>query len=201
MAIVGLDGVIVRVNDAFVTRTGFTEDELVGRALDDLTPADDRDGRPWPRIEDHEVERRFTRRDGSTGWALWQHSIITDSSGEPAAYVSHCLDISKRKRAEEELSWQARHDPLTGLPNRALFVERLEAVLDRRRRTPSPAASRVLFVDLDNFKVVNDSLGHGDGDRLLEAVAERLRPRRAPAGRHRPLRRRRVHRAGRRRHR
>jgi diguanylate cyclase (GGDEF)-like protein/PAS domain S-box-containing protein len=176
MAIVGLDGVINRVNDAFCTRTGFVEADVVGRALDDLTPAEDRDGLPWPRVEEgvRETERRFVRADGSIGWALWQHSLITDSDGRPASYVSHCLDISKRKDAEQELSWQAHHDPLTGLPNRALFTQRLAGALDRRRSDGNGRVA-VLFVDLDNFKVVNDSLGHEVGDRLLEAVAERLR--------------------------
>src|SRR6185503_10235336 len=101
-------------------------------------------------------------------------SLTRDIDGRPAAYVSHCLDISQRKRAEDALSWQAHHDALTGLPNRELFVQRLEGALERRRERGSGRVA-VLFVDLDNFKVVNDSLGHGAGDRLLEAVSERLR--------------------------
>jgi diguanylate cyclase (GGDEF)-like protein len=116
-------------------------------------------------------ERRFVRRDGSTGWALLQHSLLgANESG--SYYVTHFLDISKRKDIESQLDYQAHHDPLTGLPNRKLFTERLTEAL--AIRTEGRTAG-VLFVDLDNFKLVNDSLGHGAGDRLLVAIAERMR--------------------------
>lgn len=82
-------------------------------------------------------------------------------------------DITIRKQLEDQLRHQALHDPLTGLPNRALFVDRLQHALDRTERGPAGSIA-VLFLDLDDFKTVNDSLGHEAGDRLLEAVAERL---------------------------
>jgi|GEM_PF-1007308 len=82
-------------------------------------------------------------------------------------------DITIRKQLEDQLRHQALHDPLTGLPNRALFVDRLQHALDRTERGPTGSIA-VLFLDLDDFKTVNDSLGHEAGDRLLEAVAERL---------------------------
>ena len=80
------------------------------------------------------------------------------------------LDITERKCAEERLAHLAYHDPLTGLPNRAMFNEHLELVLARARRTGSGAA--VLFIDLDDFKLVNDSFGHSAGDELLRQVAD-----------------------------
>ena len=82
-------------------------------------------------------------------------------------------DITLRKQLEDQLRHQALHDPLTGLPNRVLFVDRLQHALDRTERGPAGSIA-VLFLDLDDFKTVNDSLGHEAGDRLLEAVAERL---------------------------
>src|SRR5919112_116231 len=115
-------------------------------------------------------ERRFVRADGSVGWALWQHSLVRDRVGAPTYWVCHMRDISQRKQAERELAYQAHHDSLTGLPNRALFLQRLGASIDR-----GAGEIAVVFVDLDNFKVINDSLGHEAGDRLLTVVADRLR--------------------------
>jgi diguanylate cyclase (GGDEF)-like protein len=162
MAIVGLDGVVQSANLALSQRV---DSDPVGRHLADLVFPGDLAGRAFPSAGD-ELELRV--RDGR-GWGLWRHSHLNGPDGRPRAWISHCIDVSKHRYAEEELSWQANHDALTGLPNRELFLERLGGHL--RRRAGRVA---VLFVDLDDFKVVNDSLGHGAGDRLISAVAERL---------------------------
>jgi diguanylate cyclase (GGDEF)-like protein/PAS domain S-box-containing protein len=171
MAIVGLDGVVQRVNACLCAATGHSEEELLGTHLDDLTPEEHRDGAPWPSQPGVEIERRFTRADGTAGWGLWQHSLVHDRAEEPTYWVSHVLDISARKGVEHQLDYQAHHDPLTGLPNRTLFLERLRDLIAAREHEEVA----VVFVDLDNFKIINDSLGHGAGDRLLEVVAERMR--------------------------
>jgi len=169
VALVGDDGRIIRVNEAMAQRARVPVQALEGRFLSELLVAEPGDP-PWPHATDRAVERRFITPGGEEGWGLWQHSRL-----DHRTWVTHVLDITARKRAESALSWQANHDPLTGLPNRALFEERLRGAISRRRAGDDSGRVAVLFVDLDDFKVVNDSLGHEAGDRLLTVVAERLR--------------------------
>lgn len=116
-------------------------------------------------------EREYRRKDGRVLEVEVSVTLIPYEGKEAVCSVVH--DITGRKALEEELSRQAFHDSLTKLPNRALFLDRLGHTLARIRRGDGQAA--VLFVDLDDFKMVNDSLGHESGDRLLAEVAERLR--------------------------
>jgi diguanylate cyclase (GGDEF)-like protein len=106
-------------------------------------------------------------------WALLSVSVVHDEEDEPLYFVSQIQDVSERKVLEERLMHQAFNDTLTGLPNRHLLVNRLAHALERTRRRGDRQAV-VLFMDLDGFKVVNDSLGHDAGDHLLVLVAERL---------------------------
>jgi diguanylate cyclase (GGDEF)-like protein/PAS domain S-box-containing protein len=161
MAIVSGSGVIRRANRALAARTGWTEDELNGMELDELAEPVGRAGTSQ--------ERRLRRRDGTNGWALCHRSLLADDSGDEPTYITHVLDISQRKQAERRLDHQAHHDALTGLPNRKLFEQRLEEAL-----AAGTEGVGALFVDLDNFKLVNDTLGHTTGDRLLELVGERM---------------------------
>jgi diguanylate cyclase (GGDEF)-like protein/PAS domain S-box-containing protein len=169
VALVDEHGAIIRVNEAMAERVGVAPLELAGRQLSEIFVAEPGDP-PWPHATERAVERRFIAAGGEEGWGLWQHSRL-----DRHTWVTHVLDITARKRAESALSWQANHDSLTGLPNRALFEERLRGAIDRRRAARGDGHVAVLFVDLDDFKVVNDSLGHEAGDRLLTVVAERLR--------------------------
>lgn len=117
-----------------------------------------------------EVELLSTSGERKT--VLVHGAPILVNDGKLVGHVGTCLDITDRKKAEEQLRHQAFHDSLTGLPNRALFMDRLEMALKRARREKTRLA--VLFVDLDRFKVVNDSMGHGCGDAILRGAAQRL---------------------------
>jgi diguanylate cyclase (GGDEF)-like protein/PAS domain S-box-containing protein len=178
MAIVAADGRIMRVNEQMAARSGYSAAELQEMRLAELLAPEEREGlTQWPQPNgDGAEERRFVRRDGTAGWALWQHSRLSrdDEDAADGAFITHVIDISKRKQAERQLDHQAHHDPLTGLPNRKLFLERLDDALARTDHASGERAA-VLFVDLDNFKMVNDSLGHDAGDRLLSALAQRMR--------------------------
>jgi diguanylate cyclase (GGDEF)-like protein/PAS domain S-box-containing protein len=118
-------------------------------------------------------EYRIVRADGSLRWLRDESVVVTDDDGIPLYRQGYLLDITDRREAEERFAHLAYHDALTGLPNRTLFRERLELELERAAR--DRAGLLVLYVDLDDFKLVNDNLGHGAGDELLCAVADRLR--------------------------
>ncbi|MGH7580640.1 MAG: diguanylate cyclase domain-containing protein, partial [Gemmatimonadales bacterium] len=157
---------------------GYDPSEMVGRPLVSLLHPDDQD-RATATFEHAArnpgvtgpVEWRFRQPDGS-----WLHAEIlaTNLVGDPTVkgIVLNTRDVSERKRLEEQLTHQAFHDPLTGLANRALFRDRVSHALALAQRQAHPIT--VLFLDLDDFKRVNDSMGHSEGDRLLIAAAERF---------------------------
>ncbi len=120
-----------------------------------------------------QVEHRVRAKDGSYRWALCRGMTVPGAGRKATRLVGSLTDITERKQLEDRLRQAALYDSLTGLPNRALFMERLAQAIGRAKRSPGYQFS-VLFLDLDLFKVVNDSLGHVAGDTLLAKVAERV---------------------------
>ena len=121
-----------------------------------------------------QCEYRLRHRSSSFRWMLARGLAVRDVGGRAYRMAGSQTDVTERKQAESQLLHDALHDALTGLPNRALFLNRLEMALQRCRRDPESRFA-VLFVDLDRFKLINDSLGHPVGDHLLVALAQRLR--------------------------
>jgi diguanylate cyclase (GGDEF)-like protein/PAS domain S-box-containing protein len=160
---------------------GEGDGELIGRNwFDAAVPPEDREAardRFHAAIESGAagapVETDVLTRSGARRRIAWQTVVVHDEAGQPLATLSSGQDITERMRAEEEIRRLAFFDPLTGLPNRTQFETALRAAVTRARRRSRHVA--LLFVDLDNFKLVNDSLGHGAGDRLLRRIAGRLR--------------------------
>ncbi len=169
---------IIQVNPAFTELTGYEPEEVIGRKPSILSSgrhdasfyqdlrAALRDGGKWQ----GEIWNR--KKDGEL-FAEWLTiSSVRNEADELTNFVAVFFDITLRKQTEERLSYQANHDPLTTLPNRTLFHDRLGRALARARRSGLRVA--VLFLDLDRFKEVNDGCGHVVGDKLLQQVAERL---------------------------
>jgi diguanylate cyclase (GGDEF)-like protein/PAS domain S-box-containing protein len=170
------EGRFAFVSPAVERVVGLTPGELVGTSFLELVHPGDRD----------KAQRLFRDRSEAasapTGWRLrhtsgfwvFTENIVTNLLAEPAVggLVVNTRDVSEKRRLERELTWQAFHDPLTRLPNRSVFLDRVTHALARRTR--GGASLAVLFVDLDNFKLVNDTLGHVEGDRVLVSAADRL---------------------------
>ncbi|MBI5119518.1 MAG: diguanylate cyclase [Rhodospirillales bacterium] len=169
---------ILSANQAAAAITGFLPSELMG-ADERMTRAHqdevEREETIWMQVEDHgqwqgEIWNR--RKNGEAYPAYATIGRITDHKGRLQNYIEIFSDITDRKLEEQALLKLAHHDPLTGLPNRALFLDRLEVALATAKRAGHKAS--VLFIDLDKFKPVNDELGHEAGDILLCEIAKRL---------------------------
>jgi diguanylate cyclase (GGDEF)-like protein/PAS domain S-box-containing protein len=120
-----------------------------------------------------EMEHRMLHKGGSYRWVLARGMAVRDTDGKATRLAGSLTDITERKKVEEQLLHDALHDVLTGLPNRALFMDRLQQAVERAKRHPEYTFA-VFFMDLDRFKFINDSLGHMTGDQLLIGVSERL---------------------------
>jgi diguanylate cyclase (GGDEF)-like protein/PAS domain S-box-containing protein len=176
--ITDLDGFPIRVNPATCLFLERSEEALVGMSWTELTHADEVPlgqavlSRLSSGHDTYTDERRYLRPDGTVVWALTNVSLVRDDAGEPEYFFVQLQDITGRKVVEQELAHQALHDTLTGLPNRALLEDRLVHGLAGSRRRGSQVG--VMFLDIDQFKMVNDSMGHGAGDDLLRHIATKI---------------------------
>jgi diguanylate cyclase (GGDEF)-like protein/PAS domain S-box-containing protein len=180
MALQSLDGRWQAVNDALSGMLGYSSEDLIQMSFHDITHPDDLD----KNVEElqrlmtgaakrFQMDKRYIHRDGSVVSVILTVSAVTDRDGAPRRFVSQIQDITARTKFETQLLHRASHDGLTGLPNRALFMDRLEQALANSERDGSQVA--VMFLDVDGFKAVNDEFGHEQGDRLLVEIGRRLR--------------------------
>ena len=180
MAVINPSGQWMQVNESFCTMLGYTERELLVQGFQAITHPGDL-GNDLAnlyqllekKISNYQLEKRYCHKSGNTVWVLQSASVVHDADGEPRHVIFQIQDISDRKIAEESIHHAAFHDALTGLPNRTLFSERLRHAVEKANIEPDYQYA-VIFVDLDRFKIVNDSLGHDQGDLLLIDLAQRL---------------------------
>lgn len=181
IALVASNGKWLKVNRALCNILGYTEEEFLDSDYQSMLFPEDLGN---TLIKVHELlsgkiptcqlEQRYLHKSGKTVWAAWSVSTASEVSSETQNLIFQIQDITDKKIAEKKLQYEATHDALTNLPNRAYFMSRLEKALqktfDKRNYNVS-----ILFIDLDRFKIINDSLGHLVGDELLIKIAERLR--------------------------
>ena len=183
-ALVDLDGHVLVANPMMCALTGRTAEELAGRHVDLLAHPDDPPvgdlglnvAEGDPQLDPNlllDGERRLRRSDGTELWAIQSHEIVRHNNGEPQFVVLSLVDVTDRRRAEDDLVRRAFTDPLTGLPNRRALTDRLRHAVALSRRRGLQVG--LVHLNIDRFKAVNEALGHEAGDMLLSQVADRLR--------------------------
>ena len=173
-------GHCVYVNERWCSLAGLTEEEAFGTGwMKGVHPGDqDRITDEWYRAAQENrpfrLEYRFQRSDGAVSWVFGQAEAECDTDGGLTGYIGTVTDITDLKQAQELIIHNSLHDPLTNLPNRILLMQRLEFAVSHSKHTEDYRYA-VLFLDLDRFKVINDSLGHLTGDQILITIGQRLR--------------------------
>ena len=175
--VVGADGRLARYNAAASEVSGYSPAEIEAHgSLDFLVPTDQRRavltalGRVEAGGPSNRRENEWVRKDGSRRHIAWSNTAVLDGDEVIRYTIATGIDITERKNLETELAHKALHDALTGLPNRRLLMDRLEHAMQSRRG----AETSLLFLDIDDFKTVNDRFGHEVGDEVLKLVSERL---------------------------
>jgi diguanylate cyclase (GGDEF)-like protein/PAS domain S-box-containing protein len=175
-----LDGRWLQVNPALCLLTGYAEQELLTLTFRDITHPDDKEKDrhlleqfATGLLATYAIEKRYIHKEGHQIEALVSVTLVRDDQGQRIYHIVQVQDITDRKNHERRLAYLAQHDSLTELPNRGLFHERLAQAMELTRLSGSPLA--VMYLDIDHFKKINDSLGHGAGDALLTGFAARLK--------------------------
>ncbi|MGH8549659.1 MAG: diguanylate cyclase domain-containing protein [Methylococcales bacterium] len=175
MCIAGVDGYFKRVNPAFTKVLGWSTEELLAKPFMEFVYPADREhtvneaGRLASGIDTVYFENRYLKKDGSSAWLGWTCPAATPENGLLYAVAR---DISEQKKTQEYLLQLATYDSLTGLANRALFLDEAVRAASRCNRTHTGIA--ILYLDLDGFKPINDEFGHDVGDAVLREVAQRI---------------------------
>ncbi|MCU0300940.1 MAG: diguanylate cyclase [Candidatus Nanopelagicales bacterium] len=179
MALESLDGWFLEVNPALCQMVGRTSDWLLSHRVADVLDPDEtgpdlvtRDQVASGLVDSLAAERRLRRADGSRAWALHAIGLLTDDRGAAQHFVSHYVDITEARGARERMRHLATHDGLTGLLNREGFWTSVAPIVGHPARAGTGLA--VLFIDLDDFKAVNDTLGHAVGDQVLAEIGGRI---------------------------
>ncbi len=181
MALVSTEGRWLQVNRSLCQILGYQEKELLSTDFlsvthpDDLPAAMSNIGQLLKgKAHSSKMEKRYVHKLGHEVWVHWSVSLVRDPYIKSVHLIFQVQDITDRKLAEQQLHHDAFHDALTGLPNRALFMDHLKLAIARSRRNVQTMFA-VIYLDLDRFKVINDSLGHTIGDQLLVGMADRLK--------------------------
>jgi diguanylate cyclase (GGDEF)-like protein/PAS domain S-box-containing protein len=181
MAIVSTAGDILKANSALEDIIGFSDEQLKATNFETLLP--EYEAASYRRelsklfygaADSIHIEQRLLQSNGDISWVLWTASMIPATGEDGPQYIFQFQDINDRKRAERQIAFDALHDSLTGLPNRTLFLDRLQVAFRNAQRSTGVGFA-VCSMDFDRFKLVNDSFGHSIGDKLLIEIAARLR--------------------------
>lgn len=171
----------LKVNHALTEILGYTETDFLEMDFQSITLPEDLGVKLIKvhellagKIQNCQMEQRYVHKTGRTVWTSWSVSTAIDADTKQPNLIFQIQDITDKKIAQEKLEHEAKHDALTGLPNRPFFMSRLTSALEKASTMQHYRVS-VLFIDLDRFKIVNDSLGHLIGDQLLKGISERLR--------------------------